>query len=265
MYAHECGEYDFIFLPQNDDKAAFHKSALQFVALAQKMSAEQKQRLEQRKGIPYAALPPAMQVLLPELTREIRAMYKSKEENLPQEERSPFTEDRVKEFTVQLTTEPYDGFKRYSLDYYIEGVGGTGTSFSSYSEFKKQREDARRAAVERGLPDPEYVTKRYEITNRMARTVPELKQVVSLRLKKVTVTEVLRDLHKRYGIPTLTEREDANPTRADVAVDNLPLAEALDTLAPLYKLEWEWRRMGFLIVRRDGNPVRDPPRYDPRP
>jgi hypothetical protein len=121
-------------------------------------------------------------------------------------------------------------------------------------------------ALERGKPgaatelEELYLPVRFEIPLKEAKERTELQRVVSLRAPDLTYPEAAARLCAQARIPTLYFIE-RSAKRGNVNQSGLPLAEALEGLGKVFpEYEWEYRRMGFLIVREPSNPARRPQR-----
>lgn len=105
-----------------------------------------------------------------------------------------------------------------------------------------------------------YLPIRFDMSLKEAKEQPELQRDVSLRSPELTYPEAVSRLFGLAKVPTLYFIE-RSAKRKSVNLSGVPLIEALEQLGKVFPdYEWEYRRMGFVVVREPGNTARRPQR-----
>lgn len=246
-----------VHLPRTPGERHFHQSGMRFIQSMGTLPEALKTALAQRAIIPVQELPEPM---VQAVKDHIKAQNEQSQEWSHRRLEKGFDPEYLDDCTVQMTIQPGALFTVYYIGLYWGRTehtinGGFSFPFNDYPQ-RKAETDNRIASGDPSI----IVTRRFEAMPQ-AKELPELKQVVSLKLKNATLGEVLQYLHETYGVAYVADAVLSGA--ANVNIGPLPLADALDRLTELYKdTEWEWRPLGFLVVRGIANPVRLP-QYKP--
>jgi hypothetical protein len=177
---------------------------------------------------------------------------------------SPFPVHRLNEAEFRLERKDAPGFHRYMAGVRLRGEQSTNWRFNDYEQKKAERQRRDIERLRRGELLDTYVTARSEIGRQELEKRPELLKVVSLMTKQVSLPVAIRLLYEQTGVPFVSPPEQHLPKRMDVNLPEMPLYQALDRLMEQYKAaDWEWRSMGFIVVRIMPNPVPDAPAAQP--
>lgn len=195
-------------------------------------------------GVPASSLPPGMlgtvRTMVDALNRESREF---------RGDTNPFPLHRLAEATAILEPKNRGAVTSFFLTLRLKDWGSMGWSFNNY--VAPAQRDAK-------YGETTYVPRKFEVTQKEARKLPALRKLVSLRVKKATLPQVLEMLHRTYSLAYVSDSKTNQTHRADVNFDAIPLGDALDQLAKIYAgTEWEYRKLGFLVIRSAGNPAQN--------
>ncbi len=243
-------ELEYVFIPREERERERFLAGKPFLQALDAMPADRKAALESGRSVPFTSIPPEMQ-------SSVGAMLGS----LSQEYREKGLGDTIQVGALpgaafRLDRKSADGFNELFLTVRVAGVGSSGWRLNDFEEQQNARAEKSRARKSDELEEV-YASKAHDFPQLEAKRLPALQRKVDIDLKDSTFPQVLRDLHDRYGIPFVSDVEQYMRQRADVRITRTPLGDALDKLTDLYKdTEWEWRKMGFLIVRGPDSSVR---------
>lgn len=235
-----------IYLPKNDFQRERFAAGQRFVGALDTLPANLQTALRSGQQIQASALPPGM-------LRSIRDMADTlnREKHELRGDTHPFPLDRVPESHVDLEIKNKGTLTTYFVTIGLQDWGSMGWLFTDHEE--RKRETDRQTGADSAIHDTEKV----RLTREQVRQIPALKKLVSVQAKQATLPQILRALHEKYAIPFVCDPARFMTQRADVDIRSMPLGEALDKLTDTYQdTEWEWRKMGFLIVRAPGSPAR---------
>lgn len=229
-------------LPQNrfeTDRAAMGNQFAKDLA-----SLPPRTRAALRSGVPVSALPPTLVRTIARLTESVNTQQQEKGDD------NPFPLSQLGSSAVKLEVSNRGSYNSYFITLSLPGWGSMGWRFSD--ETRKP---------EALITDPNlYTPAKFEIKHPDAKKQPLMQRRVSVSVTG-TLPQVLVDLCKTYRVPFVCSPERSLQQRARVRIQDETLAEALDQLVQIYKgCEWEYRRLGFIVVRSADNPAR---RYDP--
>lgn len=247
-------ERDFTFSAKSDWERQRFAIGREFIRSLERLSPEERSRVDSGRSQPFSALPPEMQQQALGMLEQLELEYRSRGVGT-----SAYGRD-LAGATFRLERKPARDFNRLFLTIKVPDVGSTGFRINDYEEKKRQREAARTRRAGGG-PDALYTPVKFEVKPEDARQLPELRRKVEIKLERGTFTDVLQHLHRNHGIAYLASPAIAMPKTARVRLPLMPLHEALDRLTAIFPdTEWEWRRYGFLLVRGPRNPARGPSR-----
>uniref|UniRef100_UPI00375183D1 hypothetical protein n=1 Tax=Armatimonas sp. TaxID=1872638 RepID=UPI00375183D1 len=138
-------------------------------------------------------------------------------------------------------------FKNYVVSYAAPGIGSNST-FTNYLDVQKQK-----AA---GTYKNHYISidKQFSITKNDFIKIPTLNKRISISIQNLSLTEILIKISDTYSLPIIignTAEKLFKIKIPNVSLKNLPLHQAMDELMALCpEAEWEYRRTGFIVVRR---------------
>lgn len=223
-----------------------------FIRALMALPAEERSRMESGQSVPFTSLPSDMQMAVTEMLQSLARQAQVTGWTV-------FPVARVAEAEFRLERKPSSEFNRLWLQLKVPGQD-VGFRINDYEEKKQERAGkARQKWQQMGEPDGLYIPEKFEVSQEAAKRLPALKRVVQIDAEGATFPKVLWLLHEKYGIAFLSDPKRTMPQRADVHLPPMPLGEALDKLTKIYKdTEWEYRKLGFIIVRGPRNPSREP-------
>jgi hypothetical protein len=163
------------------------------------------------------------------------------------EDENPFPLQALSRSTLSLNVQNRGSYNAHFLTLRLAGWGVMGWLISDD-----------KAATGGNAPtnDRLYTPRRLQINREAAMELAALKKFVTVRAKDATLPEVLKAL----DVPFVSDTEAGLPLRADVQIEALPLGAALEKLMKIYAgAEWEYRKLGFLVIRAPENPARKAP------
>ena len=238
------------FAPKGEREIERFTAGKPFLHSLESMSPEQKSALESGRSVPFNSLPQDMQSSVSAMLGSLAQEYREKGKG------DTVSVDALSQAAFRLDRKPAAGFNRLFLTVKVPGVGSTGWRLNDYEDQLKAREQAR-TSRRAGELENEYDAKRFELSHEEAKCLPEFQRKVELDIRDSTFPRVLQKLNEDYRLPFVSDPEQLMPQRADVMITSTTLGDALDRLAAIYKdTEWEWRRMGVLVIRGPTNPNR---------
>lgn len=240
-------------LPRTQSAWDFQQSGMRFVKGMEALPDEQRSALMKRAVVAVTDLPEPM---MQSIKDHIKAMDEQLREGSPHYPDKGLVAENLDDCTVQVTTQQNGLSTVYYLGIYWGRTehstnGGFCFPFNDFPE-RKAEIDKRIASGDPSI----IVTRRFEAMPQ-AKELPELKQIVKIKANKATLGEVLQQLHESYGVDYVADAPQRLSGVASFNIGPLPLADALDRLTEQYpETEWEWRSLGFLVVRGFANPAR---------
>lgn len=185
--------------------------------------------------------------LPPDMLSSVRAMVDAlNQEYAESGDTNPFPLHRLPEAAIRLEHKNPRGVNSFFLTLELPGWGSMGWLFSDHTPATTS--------------DRLYVPQKLKLRREQAAKLPALQQRVSVEAEQATLTEIVQALYQRHGIPFVADADRKETRRADVRIQNKPLAEALDRLVEVYQgYEWEYRELGFLVFRAPDNPATQAP------
>lgn len=244
-------EADEAFLPKNDYQRERFQAGMELLNGLNQLPLNEQEKVYSGQLCAVSALP---EVLQQNLGRMVIAL---------QEEYSPkgirtFPPASIATAQFRLERKRRDGFNSFWITVRADGVGSSGFRFNDYAARKADRESNARLHQQKGSLDPFYQPENYIVSRSEAKRRPELQRTIELTAKKVTFPEAMKLLHQRYGINFVSDSARYMRQRADVELRTISLGQAMDKLTKLYKdTEWEWRKLGVIVIRGPMNPNRD--------
>jgi hypothetical protein len=206
-----------------------------------------------KSGMSLSQLPEKM---YPPMFNTVNAQYNS-ERTKPGEsidaKPSDFSRERIRIYVEEVESD--GNFNQYKVQYSAPGMSA-GYTVSDYAE-KRETHDREKAKNNDDPAFPLYEAISSEVPPSKARQQKELNRLVKIELRGVQFPEVLASLAEKYSVPFVCNVPLMMPQKATVRLAEMPLYRALDRLTRIYdETEWEWRRLGFIVVRGPSNPSR---------
>ena len=242
-------ELDTVYKPKSPKQRDFFRQGMEFVGRMKNLPDDQQRSLE--TGAPYSSLPPAMQNFAHEI---VRSFVQDMLENQPPGSQAEFASDDYSNATMRVQKQSVQGFDMYAISLSKPGGGGSW-SVNNYEQKMAAGGQAGTSADKSKV----YVPKKYEVTHDNALKTPLLKQLVSLRMRNVSLPQALRKLNEKYSLNFVSDPPTEFPQTATIEFTNRPLGELLDRLTELYPhTEWELRKSNILLYRCAKNSIHDP-------
>jgi hypothetical protein len=235
-----------IHLPKNRFQQERAGPGRDFAANLRRLPRELRAALLSGRPVAAAALPGDMLQSIGRMTDSI-----NREQELKGDD-NPFPLGRLPQSSIRLDVQNRGTYNSYFLSLSLAGWGSMGWRFSDYEEAPAKGSGK--------SSNPIYAPRKLEIKREQALEMPALRKLVSIRAKNASLPEILRDLR----VPFVSSPEFALQQRADVNIQSEALGAALDKLTKTYTgTEWEYRKLGFLVVRSATNPARNAPADEP--
>lgn len=245
-------ELDQVFLPNSAWERERFSAGRPFLDALNDMPAPERQAIESGSNRQFSDLPSNLQQPIADMLDSLSREYRNKGAG---ETVSPSNLARC---SVRIQRKPASGFNRIFVTVTDPGVVTSGWRLNDYEERKVAGEGTDQARS--GVAQDIYSARTGRSNSGEAKSVPQLKKRISIDLTNATFPRVLKHLNEAYGVSFVCDAEQFMPQRVNVRIVNTTMAEALDALVKLYKgTEWEWRKMGVLVVRGPANPVRSQP------
>jgi hypothetical protein len=231
-----------VYLPRNRFQRDRAPAVRRFISQLSQLPRNDRLLLLSGRSVPTGLLPQEMQ-------RSLHTMVESidREQTALQGYTNPFPLGSLSRSSLRIEARQRRELNTYFLTLFLRDWGSMGWLISDYEDPAAARGSAAGATL--------HVPEKFEVAPEEARELPALQKQVTLTAKQATLPALLRSLHQRYGVPFVCDAEQWMKERADVAIEGRPLAEALDRLTEIFPgTEWEYRKLGFLIVRSPGNP-----------
>jgi hypothetical protein len=230
---------------QHLPKNAFEKEragpAREFAAQLKRLPRASQAQLLSGRPVPAHLLPREMLSAVERMTASINRQQALKGDE------NPFPLQALSRSTLSLNVQNRGSYNAHFLTLRLAGWGVMGWLISDD-----------KAATGGNAPtnDRLYTPRRLQINREAAMELAALKKFVTVRAKDATLPEVLKAL----DVPFVSDTEAGLPLRADVQIEALPLGAALEKLMKIYAgAEWEYRKLGFLVIRAPENPARKAP------
>lgn len=238
-------------LPANRYERDRSASAQDFAAGLKKLPPPVRAALAAGNSIPANLLPPDMLRAVHVMTDSVNREHQAPEDD------NPFPLSRLAESALRVNAKNRGSYSSYFVSLELPGWGSMGWRIT---DDKRQRGKPDAATSSANIHAP----LKLEVKPKDARGLPALSRKVSISLKEATLPEVLADLYKHYRISFVADPQFAFKQKADVFINDEPLATVLDKLTTLYRgSEWEYRKLGFLVFRSANNPARNAPEDSP--
>lgn len=239
------------YLPHTAASNNLHRNGMLFISGLDKLPEALRQAVTSGNKIPVSQLPDTMMQAVKGMAAASIEMH---QEILPQS--IPLDPNNLNGCSLAMQIQPGPQATVYNCRIEWEGTGQVGMSGFSFDDYLERK--AEQDKLLSGPDSPLVPVGRFEQTQKQAKDLPELKQAVTLKLEKATLADALQKLHDTYGIAYIADLPPTATQTADLVYNSLPLGDVLDRLAQTYKgTEWEWRPLGFLVLRGPQNPARD--------
>jgi hypothetical protein len=240
----------------NDSRnEARNTEALRFIDDFNKLPSLLQKKFSDEEGALLSEMPESMyKPILNILNTQIS---KASETLKPGESLDNGIED-AKRDKIRVTLKKEDGDEnlyQYRMGYVAPGFS---SSFSVSDFERKVAEHEKVKFATNSNPNHDiYESINFEFPKSAYRTIRELQKIVSVSERKATLVDVMSKLNKEYNINYVVDCKDLFPQTANVRFQNVPLHRAMDILTRVYAdTEWEWRKLGFIVVRAPYNPAR---------
>jgi hypothetical protein len=260
------------FTPKNAYKRRRNEAGMKFLSAMDGLPPGVRADLRAGKPVSVASLTPELQARLGEM---VDALNQERVANDP--DNQPFPLSLLVGSTITFSVSNFEQVKDYWVQVSNSDWGSSGFAFDDY-EYNNRRRAQARAAQRPGTGNGsgarntgnetvrsdteasdtrEFSPVKFEITQKEARTLPELRQAVRIERRRVTLPLVLREMHDRYGTPLVADAPAFQTEVRDVSIDVATLPMAFDRLTQIYRdTQWEYRASGFFVVRSATNPAR---------
>lgn len=193
--------------------------------------------------LPEAMYPPVLTTIQAQLRADLTTLKPGESIDATP---ADFTRSRIRVFVEEA--EGDGNFNQYKVQFAAPALSA-GYTVNDYAE-KRELHEKEKFRNNENPAFPHYEAISGEVAPAKARAQKELVQPVAISLRNVTFPDVLGFLAEKYNIASVADTASLMPQVATVRLPELPLARALDRLTRLYEsTEWEWRRLGFVVVR----------------
>lgn len=248
------------FTPSNKYKRRRNEAGMKFLMDLDRLPPGVRADLRAGKRVSVSDLPPQMQAHLSEM---VEALNQERVAKSP--DNDPFPLSLVPQSTLTFSMKDYGEVQDYWVKVSNSMWGETGFAFDNYEYNRRPRpgvgSSGSATTAREGSGDAkatrEYSPIKFEITQKQARTLPELRKSIRIERRRATLPQILREMYDRYDTSIVADPPAVQKQICDVSFDAASLPEAFDRLTQIYRdTQWEYRPSGFFVIRSGPNPAR---------
>jgi hypothetical protein len=235
-------DLDRAFLPQDKTSKEWFANMSSFKKGMAKLAPDLQKKIETGKGCLVSELPKSMQQNI------LNVLEAHNQMRYDEGAKEPAVNTSLRDATIAFTKhrERQEGIKQYNFIFENEDT----ISNYGYNAYQDQLDWAKENPTKAGIfPLESY--KESDGKKGNASDFPVLQKKISLRLKKVMMSEVLQYLARYHGIEYLSNAgvEKYGYIRRDIEMKDTPIRDVLDNLCEIYDAKWSCRGTGILIFR----------------
>ena len=241
------------FIPGGSRERRFDNTR-DFKSEMQKLPPELQKQLQTEKGIPVNMLPSKM------LTA-VEGIMDAYSEGLSDNGSgaSPIDKNNILNSFVSLVknkTNEY-GINEYVFNFKNDIVSA-GFAYNDYGEQLATKEKMRK--LNPNMLDDEYVAKDNKPTQEEIKEISILKSKVKVKLRQVSMAEVMQFLARYYQVNYISHSDIHNVypdifAKKDIDLPEMSLKELMERLCNIYKSTYECRKTGILVVSIKPDPI----------